>query len=53
MFLGLTALDNLAKICLNNSNELDQNVHITAEFPNVTNSNEIEEAFNNLVNEAA
>ena len=32
---------------------LDQNVQITAEFPNVTNHNEIEEAFNSLVNRAA
>lgn len=29
---------------------LEQNVHITAEFPNVTKSNEIEEAFNNIIN---
>ena len=32
---------------------LDQNVQITAEFPNVTEHNEIEEAFNSLVNRAA
>lgn len=32
---------------------LDQNVQITAEFPNVTDHNEIEEAFNSLVNRAA
>lgn len=35
------------------SSTLDQNVQITAEFPNVTSSNEIEEAFNSLVNRAA
>lgn len=35
------------------SQTLDQNVQITAEFPNVTSSNEIEEAFNSLVNRAA
>lgn len=35
------------------SNELAQNVHIEASFPNVTNHNEIEEALNNLVNAAA
>lgn len=35
------------------SQTLDQNVQITAEFPNVTDHNEIEEAFNSLVNRAA
>ena len=36
------------------SNEtLEQNVHIEASFPNATNRNEIEEAFNNLVNIAS
>lgn len=29
---------------------LEQNVHISAEFPNVTDHNEIEEAINNLIN---
>jgi len=32
---------------------LEQNVHITAEFPNATNHFEIEEAFNNLTNLAS
>ena len=32
---------------------LEQNVHIDATFPNVQNSNEIEEAFNNLINLAS
>ena len=32
---------------------VEQNVTISAEFPNVTNSSEIEDAFNNLINEAA
>ena len=32
---------------------LEQNVHITAEFPNVENSREIEDALNNLVNKAS
>jgi hypothetical protein len=32
---------------------LEQNVTIHAEFPNATNHNEIEEAFNNLVNRAS
>ena len=34
-------------------NSLEQNVHIEASFPNVTNHLEIEQAFNNLVNAAA
>lgn len=34
-------------------NELKQKVEIQATFPSVTNSNEIEDAFNNLVNAAA
>ena len=33
--------------------DLNQNVHIEANFPNVSNSHEIEEAFNNLVNMAS
>ena len=32
---------------------LEQKVEIKAEFPNVTNHTEIEQAFENLVNEAA
>ena len=32
---------------------LEQNVHIEASFPSVTDRNEIEEAFNNLVNKAS
>ena len=36
-----------------NDSALDQNVHITAEFPNVQNHTEIEEAFDNLINQAA
>ena len=35
------------------SGELEQNVHIEAEFPNVTDHNEIEQAFSNLVNMAS
>lgn len=35
------------------SDTLEQNVHIEANFPNVQNSNEIEQAFNNLVNIAS
>ena len=36
-----------------NSQTLEQQVTITAEFPNATNHNEIEEAFNNLINTAS
>ncbi len=35
------------------SSELDQNVHIEANFPNVTDHNEIEQALTTLVNRAA
>lgn len=37
----------------NNSTSNNQNVHITAEFPNVRVASEIEEAFNNLTNIAS
>ena len=37
----------------NNSNMIEQNVHIEASFPNATNHSEIEEAFNNLINTAS
>ena len=32
---------------------LEQNVQISASFPNATNHSEIEEAFNNLINKAS
>jgi len=32
---------------------MNQNVTITAEFPNATNRNEIEAAFDNLINRAS
>lgn len=35
------------------TNTLDQNVHIDATFPNVTDHNEIEEAFHNLIGKAS
>ena len=35
------------------SNQLEQNIHIEATFPNVSQSHEIEDAFNNLINIAA
>ena len=37
----------------NNSQTLEQNVHIQASFPNVTDHSEIEQALNNLVNRAS
>lgn len=37
----------------NNSQTLEQNVHIEASFPNVTDHSEIEQALNNLVNRAS
>jgi hypothetical protein len=37
----------------NNSEILEQNVHIEASFPGVSDRNEIEEAFNNLINTAS
>ena len=36
-----------------NANTLEQKVEITAEFPNVNDHYEIEEAFNNLINTAS
>ena len=38
---------------MTNNETLEQIVTIHAEFPNATNHNEIEEAFNNLVNRAS
>jgi hypothetical protein len=38
---------------INNTEQLDQNVHIEANFPNVTQHTEIEQAFENLVNMAS
>ena len=44
----------IASTIRDNSNEtLQQDVHIVAEFPNVEDHNEIKEAFNNLINQAA
>jgi len=42
-----------APIYSSTGDTLEQNVHIDANFPSVTNSSEIEEAFENLVNKAA
>jgi len=38
---------------MRNAQTLDQNVHITAEFPNVQDHNEIEMALTSLVNRAS
>lgn len=59
--IGNTMLNRLAQLnagakgVLANSEKdaLEQNVHIEATFPNVQNSNEIEEALGNLINIAA
>ena len=36
-----------------NERSIEQNVHIEASFPGVQDRNEIEEAFNNLINQAS
>lgn len=49
------AVANSSSVLMGNAPKetLEQNVKIEANFPNVTNSNEIEQAFNNLVNLAS
>ena len=42
-----------ATINENNSQTIEQDVHITAEFPNATDKNEIEQAFETLINTAS
>lgn len=58
--LGTNMLSKLAGVSAtgysnqNTTNSaLEQNVHIQAEFPNVKDASEIEEALNNLVNKAS
>ena len=56
--LGATLMSRMAGISAasaygGDSGVLEQNVHITAEFPNVENSHEIEDALNNLINKAS
>ena len=57
--LGSSVLEKLAAVTAGNFNTdlngevLEQNVHIDAQFPNVKDSREIEEALNNLVNMAS
>lgn len=53
MFSSLNNIFNAPPSILNHNNQIDQNVRIEASFPNVQNHSEIEEAFTNLVNEAA
>ena len=45
--------DVIGSISANNELTVEQKVQIEASFPNVKNSNEIEEAFKNLVNYAS
>lgn len=53
MNLGVTMGDLAANTgSVGYSEALEQSVHIDAQFPNVTNSEEIQNAFNNLVNQA-
>ena len=57
--LGSSILGKLAAATAGNFNTsvgndvLEQNVHIDAQFPNVKDSREIEDALNNLVNMAS
>lgn len=51
--LQFKAMLNNPQISNTNSGTLEQDVHIEANFPNVVNAEEIEEAFNNLVNLAS
>lgn len=48
----LSATNLHASGVANKDNTLQQEVHITAEFPNVQDSNEIQDAFDNLINRA-
>lgn len=48
----LTGISDIWNNNLNTSNNLEQSVQIEAHFPNATDKNEIEEAFNNLINTA-
>ena len=50
---GLGAYINAAITPATSGDTLQQEVHITAEFPNATNHNEIEQAFENIVNLAS
>ena len=51
MTFGLSTMS--AQSVFGGADTLRQDVHITAEFPNATNSQEIEDAFDSLINRAA
>ena len=54
--VAFSRLNNIKSNFINDlidKNNLQQDVHIEANFPNVVNSQEIENAFNNLINLAA
>lgn len=53
MSQGVGALDAAAAIAQSNETIVQQTVEITAEFPNVSDSDEITEALNNLINDAS
>lgn len=53
MAQGVGALDAAATITQGNETVVQQTVSITAEFPNVSDSNEITEALNNIINDAS
>ena len=44
---------NSGQLAMNGTETLDQNVNITANFPNVQSHSEIELALNNLINSAS
>ena len=46
-------MPNIPSPTTENKTTLDQNIHITATFPNVQDHNEIEQALNNLINRAS
>ena len=54
--LSANLLGNLSQRAIDSTlgmRDFEQNVHITAEFPNVSSSSEIEDALRNLTNVAA
>lgn len=53
MAQGVGALDAAATITQGNETVVQQTVSIIAEFPNVSDSNEITEALNNIINDAS
>ena len=51
--MGLSSMSALGFGLAGDLQQLEQNVHIEASFPNVSDRNEIQEAFNNLINTAS